>query len=212
MDRMSIDDDRRTVTTTTTITTTTHYNTAATNSAAPSSTSSTASHTGMPLSSSPTPSASTSVAPATSSTSSSSSSSKKKAISYAAERVIGNGSFGVVYQATVIDTGETVAIKKVLQDRRFKNRELEIMSTLSHPNVVGLRHCFYSKGEKPEEVYLNLVMEYIPETIHRTLRNHTKANKLVPVLYTKVYMYQIARALAYIHSQGICHVSPAAHH
>ena len=136
-----------------------------------------------------------------------SSSSKKKAISYAAERVIGNGSFGVVYQATVIDTGETVAIKKVLQDRRFKNRELEIMSTLSHPNVVGLRHCFYSKGEKAEEVYLNLVMEYIPETIHRTLRNHTKANKLVPVLYTKVYMYQIARALAYIHSQGICHVS-----
>ena len=43
---------------------------------------------------------------------------KKKemgAVRYAAERVIGNGSFGVVYQATVIETGETVAIKKVLQ-------------------------------------------------------------------------------------------------
>ena len=149
--------------------------------------------------------------PPSSTTSSSSSSSKKKAISYAAERVIGNGSFGVVYQATVIDTGETVAIKKVLQDRRFKNRELEIMSALNHPNVVALRHCFYSKGEKPEEVYLNLVMEYIPETIHRTLRNHTKANKLVPILYTKVYLYQIARALAYIHSQGICHVRAQPH-
>ena len=37
------------------------------------------------------------------------------AVRYAAERVIGNGSFGVVYQATVIETGETVAIKKVLQ-------------------------------------------------------------------------------------------------
>jgi hypothetical protein len=47
---------------------------------------------------------------------------KKQAISYAAERVIGNGSFGVVYQATVIETGDTVAIKKVLQDRRFKVR------------------------------------------------------------------------------------------
>ena len=45
---------------------------------------------------------------------------KKKemgAVRYAAERVIGNGSFGVVYQATVIETGETVAIKKVLQVR-----------------------------------------------------------------------------------------------
>ena len=41
-------------------------------------------------------------------------------ISYSAERVIGNGSFGVVFQATVVETGEIVAIKKVLQDRRFK--------------------------------------------------------------------------------------------
>ena len=40
--------------------------------------------------------------------------------------------------------GETVAIKKVLQDRRFKNRELQIMSHLSHPCVIGLKHCFYS--------------------------------------------------------------------
>lgn len=130
---------------------------------------------------------------------------KKQSISYAAERVIGNGSFGVVYQATVIETGETVAIKKVLQDRRFKNRELQIMGMLDHPDVVALKHCFYSKGEKPDDVFLNLVMEYIPETIHRTLRVHTKAKKLVPILFTKVYMYQVARALAYIHSMGICH-------
>jgi serine/threonine protein kinase len=130
---------------------------------------------------------------------------KKQAISYAAERVIGNGSFGVVYQATVIETGETVAIKKVLQDRRFKNRELQVMGMLDHPSVVTLKHCFYSKGEKPDDIFLNLVMEYIPETIHRTLRNHTKAKKLVPIMYTKVYMYQVCRAIAYIHSLGICH-------
>eukprot|EP00457_Paulinella_chromatophora_P002830 gb/GEZN01002835.1/.p1 GENE.gb/GEZN01002835.1/~~gb/GEZN01002835.1/.p1 ORF type:complete len:434 (+),score=74.33 gb/GEZN01002835.1/:157-1458(+) len=129
---------------------------------------------------------------------------KKHAISYAAERVIGNGSFGVVYQATVIETGETVAIKKVLQDRRFKNRELQIMNMLNHPDVVNLKHCFYSKGEK-EDIFLNLVMEYIPDTIHRTLRNHTKAKKLIPIMYTKVYMYQICRSIAYIHSLGICH-------
>lgn len=69
-------------------------------------------------------------------------------ISYSAVRVIGNGSFGVVFQATVGETGETVAIKKVLQDKRFKNRELQIMRTLEHPNVVQLKHCFYSSGEK----------------------------------------------------------------
>jgi serine/threonine protein kinase len=48
-------------------------------------------------------------------------------------------------------------------------------------------------------------MDYIPETIHRTLRTYTKANKLLPIMYTKVYMYQIARSLSYIHSLGVCH-------
>ena len=32
----------------------------------------------------------------------------------------GNGSFGVVYQARLTETNEIVAIKKVLQDKRFK--------------------------------------------------------------------------------------------
>ena len=36
------------------------------------------------------------------------------------QKVIGNGSFGVVYQATLKETGETVAVKRVLQDKRFK--------------------------------------------------------------------------------------------
>ena len=69
-------------------------------------------------------------------------------ISYSAERIIGNGSFGVVFQASVVETGETVAIKKVLQDKRFKNRELQIMRQLvkdGHSNIVSLKHCFYSQ-------------------------------------------------------------------
>lgn len=41
-------------------------------------------------------------------------------VSYTDTKVIGNGSFGVVYQAKLCDTGEMVAIKKVLQDKRFK--------------------------------------------------------------------------------------------
>lgn len=43
-----------------------------------------------------------------------------------------------------------VAIKKVLQDKRFKNRELQIMKMTRHPNVVALKHCFYSNTEKDE--------------------------------------------------------------
>ncbi|KAG5061825.1 hypothetical protein JHK85_003008 [Glycine max] len=60
----------------------------------------------------------------------------KQTISYMAERVVGNGSFGVVFQAKCLETGETVAIKKVLQDKRYKNRELQTMRLLDHPNVI----------------------------------------------------------------------------
>lgn len=50
-------------------------------------------------------------------------------ISYTDTKVIGNGSFGVVYQARLFDTGELIAIKKVLQDKRFKVSHLK-----SHTN------------------------------------------------------------------------------
>lgn len=35
-------------------------------------------------------------------------------------KVIGNGSFGVVFQAKLLANGDDAAIKKVLQDKRFK--------------------------------------------------------------------------------------------
>jgi hypothetical protein len=88
--------------------------------------------------------------------SSSTSSSSVETISYSAERIIGNGSFGVVFQASVVETGEIVAIKKVLQDKRFKNRELQIMRQLvkdGHSNIVGLKHCFYSQVRQRSDCF-----------------------------------------------------------
>jgi len=130
-------------------------------------------------------------------------------ISYNAERIIGNGSFGVVFQASVEGTGDVVAIKKVLQDKRFKNRELQIMRQLvkegRHPNIVHLQHCFYSSGDKPEELYLNLVLEFVPETVYSVARQWQKSKQHLPILQVKLYLYQLCRALAQIHAFGICH-------
>ncbi|KAG8143475.1 hypothetical protein E2320_000700 [Naja naja] len=106
-------------------------------------------------------------------------------VSYSDIKVIGNGSFGVVYQARLADSGELVAIKKVLQDKRFKNRELQIMRKLDHCNIVRLRYFFYSSGEKKDEVYLNLVLDYVPETVYRVARHFTKAKQTIPVIYVK---------------------------
>uniref|UniRef100_A0A8C6WEM4 [tau protein] kinase n=1 Tax=Neogobius melanostomus TaxID=47308 RepID=A0A8C6WEM4_9GOBI len=112
-------------------------------------------------------------------------------VSYTDIKVIGNGSFGVVYQARLID------------NKRFKNRELQIMRKLDHCNIVRLRYFFYSSGEKKDEVYLNLVLDFVPETVYRVARQFNKA-KSSPAS-PQVYMYQLFRSLAYIHSQGVCH-------
>lgn len=37
-----------------------------------------------------------------------------------------------------------------------QNRELQIIRMMTHPNIVQLKHCFYTSTEK-DEVYLNLV-------------------------------------------------------
>ncbi|XP_062214020.1 shaggy-related protein kinase kappa-like [Phragmites australis] len=129
----------------------------------------------------------------------------KQSVTYIAEHVVGTGSFGVVYQAKCRETGEIVAIKKVLQDKRYKNRELQIMHMLDHPNIIGLKHYFFSTTER-DKLYLNLVLEFVPETVNRIARQYNRMNQRMPLIYVKLYTYQICRALAYIHNCiGICH-------
>jgi glycogen synthase kinase 3 beta len=124
---------------------------------------------------------------------------------YTATQIIGSGSFGVVYQATVAETGEVVAIKKVFQDKKYKNRELDIIKELDHPNVVKLKNSFYTSGDKPDDTYLNAVMEYVPDTLSRIIRQYAKSKSQMPMLLVKLYSYQMLRALSYIHAIGVCH-------
>ena len=130
---------------------------------------------------------------------------KKKNHLYKIERVCGNGSFGIVFQGKILHTGETIAIKKVYQDRRFRNREFSIMSLLDHPNIVKVRHAFYTTGEKLDEIYLNLVMNYVPENLNRLNKSYFEKKEQIPLFLIKLYCFQIARALNYIHNKKICH-------
>lgn len=98
-------------------------------------------------------------------------------------------------QAKCRETGEIVAIKKVLQDKRYKNRELQIMQMLDHPNIVALKHYFYSTTDK-EELYLNLVLEFVPETVNRIARNYSRISQRMPLIYVKLYTYQVCKNLS----------------
>ena len=76
---------------------------------------------------------------------------------------------------------------------------------LHHPNCVEMRQSFYTNGDKPDEVYLNVVMDYIPDTAYRVMKQYLKMKQMVPDLLVKMYSYQLLRSIAYIHAKGICH-------
>ena len=110
-----------------------------------------------------------------------------------------------VFQAKIIHTGEIVAIKKVYQDRKYKNREYTITKELSHPNIIKLLNAFYTTGEKKDEIYLNLVMNYVSDNLNRLIRNYTNEKETFPLFLMKLYTFQVARALNYIHSLKLAH-------
>jgi glycogen synthase kinase 3 beta len=93
--------------------------------------------------------------------------------------------------------------------------------------VLG-RACFLlvqahtARLAQKDEVFLNLVLEFVPETVYRVTRHYYKLKQSVPIIFVRVctlhpqartessrhmqlFMYQVFRSLAYIHNEGICH-------
>ncbi len=80
------------------------------------------------------------------------------------------------------------------------------MRLVSHPNVVALKAFFYSNGDKKDEVFLNLVLEYVPETVYRASRHYTKLKQVMPMLYVKVRYVLLLDITFYLLSKSALHV------
>ena len=95
------------------------------------------------------------------------------------------------------------------QDPRYKNRELDIMKELNHPNIVKLLDYFYIEVEDIHaggtNHFLNVVMEFIPETVYRVMKTFVRSTHTLPFILVKLYTYQMCRSLGYLHALGICH-------
>lgn len=44
----------------------------------------------------------------------------------------------------------------------------------------------FNKLFQKDEVYLNLVLDYVPETVYRVARHYSRAKQTLPVIYVKV--------------------------
>ena len=132
---------------------------------------------------------------------------KQTDLEFPKNNVIGMGAFGKVRLAIVKKTGEKVAIKKVFQDRRYKNRELPIMQELHHPNIVELKSYYCTKAENcsDDEFYLNCIMEYVPQTLSDLISQNRKKKTKFDDMVLKIFSYQMLKCIGYLHSLGICH-------
>lgn len=58
-----------------------------------------------------------------------------------------------------------------------------------------------------DEVNLNLVLEYLPCTLHRAYSKYKTLKQTMPTLEIKLYAYQLFRGLGYLHAVGLCRES-----
>ena len=131
-------------------------------------------------------------------------SARKTQQNYFPVKIIGKGAFGVVFCARA-SNGEVVAVKKVLIDPQFKNRELEIIKSVRHHNCIGLKDAFTTQGRHKSERFLNIVMDFFPETLQDFNIKYRNQRLYPPVLFVKLFAYQLLSGLAYLHSKGIVH-------
>ena len=72
---------------------------------------------------------------------------EQREIQYTQCKIVGNGSFGVVFQTKLSPSGEDAAIKRVLQDKRFKvstggaNFEYQVDIQADSRRIVNYRLC-----------------------------------------------------------------------
>ncbi|XP_061656413.1 tyrosine-protein kinase JAK2a isoform X1 [Syngnathoides biaculeatus] len=120
---------------------------------------------------------------------------------------LGKGNFGSVemcrYDPLQDSTGEVVAVKKLQHSTaehiRDFEREIEILKSLHHENIVKYKGVCYSAGRRN----LRLIMEYLP---YGSLRDYLLKNK-VHFDFKKLLLYalQICKGMDYLASKRYVH-------
>jgi serine/threonine protein kinase len=119
--------------------------------------------------------------------------------------VVGKGSYGVVCSATDTQTGEKVAIKKIrdifehTSDAARILREIKLLRMLKHPDIVEIKHIMLPPSKKDfRDIYV--VFELMDTDLHQVI----KANDDLTREHHQFFLYQMLRALKYIHTGNFC--------
>ncbi|PUZ64758.1 hypothetical protein GQ55_3G168800 [Panicum hallii var. hallii] len=125
---------------------------------------------------------------------------------YKIQEIIGKGSYGVVCSAIDQQTGEKVAIKKIqnifehLSDAARILREIKLLRLLRHPDIVEIKHVMLPPSRRDfRDIYV--VFELMDTDLHQVI----KANDDLTKEHHQFFLYQMLRALKYIHTANVYH-------
>jgi mitogen-activated protein kinase 1/3 len=127
---------------------------------------------------------------------------------YSLIRVVGSGAYGVVISAHDTSTNKKVAIKMVPRafhdevDAKRILREIKLLKHLKHENIISLLDMMPPLAHHVEDfndVYI--VADLMETDLHRIIYS----KQPLTIDHVQYFVYQILRALKYIHSANILH-------
>lgn len=120
--------------------------------------------------------------------------------------IIGKGSYGVVCAAIDTHTGEKVAIKKIndifehISDAIRILREVKLLRLLRHPDIVEIKRIMIPPSRRDfKDIYV--VFELMESDLHQVI----KANDDLTQEHHRFFLYQMLRALKYMHTANVYH-------
>ncbi|MCO5587095.1 hypothetical protein L7F22_041041 [Adiantum nelumboides] len=118
--------------------------------------------------------------------------------------VVGKGSYGVVCSAIDTHTGEKVAIRKIndifehVSDATRILREIKFLRFSKHCDIVEIKHILLPPSTRDfKDIYV--VFELMEADLHQVI----KANDDLTQDYYQFFLYQLLRALKFIHTANV---------
>ncbi|TFK04746.1 beta-2-glycoprotein 1 [Platysternon megacephalum] len=122
---------------------------------------------------------------------------------YELQETLGKGTYGKVKRAIERFSGRVVAIKSIRkdkikdeQDMVHIRREIEIMSSLSHPHIITIFEVFENKDK------IVIIMEYASKG---ELYDYISERRRLSERETRHFFRQIVSAVHYCHKNGVVH-------